>query len=64
MFEEWTMTTWLILLVDIVAVIIVVLFLKRKIQHKLEEVEARHAHKRLMKKQENLEETASPESPS
>ena len=52
MFDEWTMTTWLILLVDIVAVVIVVLFLKRKIQHKLEEVEARHAHKRLMKKQE------------
>tara|TARA_B100001989_G_scaffold170237_1_gene122788 strand:+ start:397 stop:591 length:195 start_codon:yes stop_codon:yes gene_type:complete len=64
MFDEWTMTTWLILLVDIVAVVIVVLFLKRKIQHKLEEVEARHAHKRLMKKQEKQDETPSPESPS
>ena len=47
MFEEWTASTWLILLVDIVAIVVVVMFLKRKIQHKLHEVEARQAHQRL-----------------
>ena len=39
MFETWTVGTWLILVVDIIAIIIVVMFLKRKIQHKLHEVE-------------------------
>ena len=52
MFDEWTAGTWLILLVDIVAITIVVVFLKRKIQHKLREVEARQAHQRLMRKKE------------
>ena len=50
MFEEWTASTWLILLVDIVAIAIVVVFLKRKILHKLHEVEARQAHQRLQRK--------------
>tara|TARA_Y100000813_G_scaffold180861_1_gene149516 strand:- start:410 stop:610 length:201 start_codon:yes stop_codon:yes gene_type:complete len=50
MFEEWTASTWLILLVDIIAIVIVVMFLKRKIQHKLHEVEARQAHQRLQRK--------------
>lgn len=50
MFDEWTASTWLILLVDIVAIAIVVVFLKRKIQHKLHEVEARQAHQRLQRK--------------
>ncbi len=51
MFESWTASTWLILLIDIIAVVIVVLFLRAKIQHKLKEVEARQAHDRLMRKQ-------------
>ncbi len=51
MFDEWTASTWLILLVDVIAIMIVVVFLKRKIQHKLQEVEARQAHKRLQRKQ-------------
>lgn len=51
MFDSWTASTWLILLVDIVALIIVVKFLKAKIQHKLKEVEARQAHQRLTSKQ-------------
>jgi nitrogen fixation/metabolism regulation signal transduction histidine kinase len=50
MFESWTTSTWLILVVDVVAVLIVAVFLKRKIQHKLKEVEARQAHQRLMKR--------------
>ena len=51
MFETWTVSTWAILVIDIVAVVIVAVFLKRKIQHKLREVEARQAHERLMRKQ-------------
>ena len=47
---DWTLSDWLILAVDILAVIIVVTFRKRKIQHKLREVEARQAHERLMRK--------------
>ena len=51
MFETWTVSTWAILVIDIVAVVIVAVFLKRKIQHKPREVEARQAHERLMRKQ-------------
>ena len=60
MFETWTVGTWLILVVDIIAIIIVVMFLRRKIQHKLHEVEARQAHERLMRKQDRA---SSPEQP-
>jgi len=60
MFETWTVGTWLILVVDIIAIIIVVMFLRQKIQHKLHEVEARQAHERLMRKQHR---TSSPEEP-
>jgi uncharacterized membrane-anchored protein YhcB (DUF1043 family) len=41
MFENWGATEWFILVVDIVAVIIVVRFLKNKIRRKLNEVELR-----------------------
>lgn len=51
MFDSWTASTWLILIIDIVAIVIVVKFLKAKIQHKLKEVEARQAYQRLMSKQ-------------
>jgi hypothetical protein len=43
--------TWLILLVDLIAIVIVVMFLRSRIQLKLKEVEARQAHERLMRKQ-------------
>lgn len=49
--SAWTATDWLILVIDVAAIAIVVIFLKRKIQHKLKEVEARQAHERLMRKQ-------------
>ena len=63
MFETWTVSTWAILVIDIVAVVIVAVFLKRKIQHKLREVEARQAHERLMRKQTaKAEENDSPPS--
>ena len=41
MFENWGATEWFILVVDILAVIIVVRFLRNKIRRKLNEVELR-----------------------
>ena len=56
MFGELTTGTWLILLVDLVAIVIVVMFLKSRIKLKLKEVEARQAHERLMRKRGRKEE--------
>ncbi len=56
---DWTLSDWLILVVDVLAIVVVATFLKRKIQHKLREVEARQAHERLMKK--NAKSSASSE---
>ncbi len=56
MFGELTTGTWLILLVDLLAIVIVVMFLKSRIQLKLKEVEARQAHERLMRKRARKEE--------
>ncbi len=44
MFDNWTYVEWLILIIDILAVIIVVRFLRNKIKNKLQEVELRHNH--------------------
>lgn len=41
MFDNWGNTEWFILVVDIIAVIIVVRFLRNKIRRKLNEVELR-----------------------
>ena len=41
MFSNWTYVEWLILIIDIVAVVIVVKFLRNKIKKKLDEVELR-----------------------
>ena len=41
MFDNWTYVEWLILIVDIVAVVIVVRFLRNKVKKKLDEVELR-----------------------
>lgn len=43
MFENWGTTEWFILVVDIVAVVIVVRFLRNKIRRKLNEVEVRQS---------------------
>jgi len=59
MFGDWIADNWLILVVDIAAIVIVVMFLKSRIQLKLKEVEARQAHERLMRKQGRKEETRS-----
>ena len=62
MFEAWDAWDWTVLVVDIVAVIIVVTFLKRKIQHKIAEVEARQSHHLRMKK--SAPSTKAPDRPS
>ncbi len=62
MFEAWDAWDWTILVVDIVAIVIVVTFLKRKIQHKIAEVEARQAHHLRMKK--STPSTKTPDRPS
>lgn len=62
MFEAWDAWDWTVLVVDIVAVIIVVTFLKRKIKHKIAEVEARQAHHLRMKK--SAPSTKAPDRPS
>ena len=59
MVGEWIAENWLILVVDIAAIVIVVMFLKSRIQLKLKEVEARQAHERLMRKQARKEEAPS-----
>jgi len=59
MVGEWIAENWLILVVDIAAIVIVVMFLKSRIQLKLKEVEARQAHERLMRKRARKEETQS-----
>jgi len=43
MFENWGKTEWFILVVDILAVIIVVRFLRNKIRRKFNEVELRQS---------------------
>ncbi len=44
MFDNWTYVEWLILIIDILAVVIVVRFLRNKIKKKLQEVELRQNH--------------------
>lgn len=44
LFEEWGRTEWFLLAVNAFAMYIVVRFLQRKIQRKLNEVEARQRH--------------------
>ena len=41
MFDGWGPTDWAIVILDVIANVIVVLFLKKKIQSKLKEVELR-----------------------
>jgi len=41
MFDGWGPTDWAIVILDVIAIVIVVLFLKKKIQSKLKEVELR-----------------------
>ena len=57
MFSNWTYVEWMILIIDIVAVVIVVRFLRNKIKKKLDEVELRQnfqtRQRRELAKQDN-----------
>jgi hypothetical protein len=55
MFENWGMTEWFILVIDIVAVIIVVRFLRNKISKKLKEVELRQDFQTRKRRELNKE---------
>ena len=46
----WGLSDWIILIVDVVAVVLIVRFLSWKIKHKLEEVELRQKHALHQKK--------------
>jgi len=52
MFENWTYVEWLILVVDIVAIVIVVRFLRNKIKKKLREVERRQNYQTRRKREQ------------
>ena len=61
LFEEWGTIEWVILAVDIIALVLVVGFLKWKIQRKLNEVEIRqrhHLHLRRPSAQKTEQETS------
>ena len=53
MFENWGTTEWFILVVDIVAVIILVRFLRNKIRRKLNEVELRQSFQTRQRRELN-----------
>ena len=55
MFENWGATEWFILVVDILAVIIVVRFLRNKIRRKLNEVELRQSFQTRQRRELNKE---------
>ena len=51
MFDNWTYVEWLILIIDILAVVIVVRFLRNKIKKKLHEVELRQNYQTKQRRQ-------------
>ena len=51
MFDNWTYIEWLILFIDILAVVIVVRFLRNKIKKKLREVELRQNYQTRLRRE-------------
>ncbi len=51
MFDNWTYVEWLILFIDILAVVIVVRFLRNKIKKKLREVELRQNYQTRLRRE-------------
>ena len=51
MFDNWTYVEWLILIIDILAVVIVVRFLRNKIKKKLREVELRQNYQTRLRRE-------------
>ena len=54
MFDNWTYVEWLILIIDILAVVIVVRFLRNKIKKKLQEVELRQNYQTRQRRERKL----------
>jgi len=54
MFEEWGLEEWIILPFLMVAVAIIIWFLKRKIQRKFDEIELRQQFEARRKRQQRL----------
>jgi len=52
MFDNWTYVEWLILVIDILAVVIVVRFLRNKIKKKLQEVELRQNYQTRQRREQ------------
>ena len=52
MFDNWGLVEWLILAVDIFAIVVVVWFLRIKILRKFAEVEARHGFETRRRKKD------------
>ena len=52
MFDNWTYVEWLILIIDILAVVIVVRFLRNKIKKKLQEVELRQNYQTRQRREQ------------
>tara|TARA_B100001248_G_C27376400_1_gene454516 strand:+ start:908 stop:1099 length:192 start_codon:yes stop_codon:yes gene_type:complete len=57
MFDNWTYIEWLILVIDILAVIIVIRFLSNKIKKKLREVELRQNHQTRQRREQARQQT-------
>jgi type II secretory pathway component PulF len=60
MFDNWGNTEWFILVVDIIAVIIVVRFLRNKIRRKLNEVELRQSFQTRQRRDLNKDKNDQP----
>tara|TARA_B100000459_G_scaffold66364_1_gene36595 strand:- start:23 stop:229 length:207 start_codon:yes stop_codon:yes gene_type:complete len=54
----WGLSDWIILIVDVVAVVLIVRFLSWKIKHKLEEVELRQKHALHQKKNQRKDDSS------
>ena len=60
MFDKWGNTEWFILVVDIIAVVIVVRFLRNKIRRKLNEVELRQSFQTRQRRDLNKDKNDQP----
>lgn len=60
MFDQWGLSSWVILIVDVLAVLIVIAFLRKKIRSKLNEVELRQDFHRQQKKSTRLSDEVPP----
>lgn len=60
MFDQWGLSSWVILVVDVLAVLIVIAFLRKKIRSKLNEVELRQDFHRQQKKSTRLRDEVPP----